>query len=96
MPRASWDFIGNLPVLLPEVEEQQAIARFLDFKTAQIDALIASMGGSGTSSVANDKKKSMVALLLEYRSALITNAVTGKIDVRNFQIPSTSTAKAFS
>ena len=41
MPRASWDFIGNLPVLLPEVEEQQTIARFLDFKTAQIDALIA-------------------------------------------------------
>lgn len=41
MPRASWDFIGNLPILLPDVEEQRSIARFLDFKTAQIDALIA-------------------------------------------------------
>lgn len=91
MPRASWDFIGNLPILLPEVEEQKAIARFLDFKTAQIDALISAMGGSGTSSVASDKKRSMVALLQEYRSALITNAVTGKIDVRGFQIPKNNT-----
>jgi type I restriction enzyme S subunit len=94
--RVPESFIKDFRAGLPSFREQQAIARFLDFKTAQIDALIASMGGSGTSSVANDKKKSMVALLLEYRSALITNAVTGKIDVRNFQIPSTSTAKAFS
>lgn len=31
--------------------------------------------------------------LLEYRSALITNAVTGKIDVRGFQLPSDNAAK---
>lgn len=28
-----------------------------------------------------------VTKLLEYRSSLITNAVTGKIDVRDFAIP---------
>ncbi|QXZ16464.1 restriction endonuclease subunit S [Pseudomonas sp. AO-1] len=63
MPRASWDFIGNLPVLLPEVEEQQAIASFLDFKTAQIDALIA-------------KKQALLEKLAEKRIALISHAVT--------------------
>ncbi len=67
MPRASWDFIGNLPVLLPEVEEQKAIARFLDFKTTQIDALIA-------------KKKSLLNKLAEKRTALISNAVTKGLD----------------
>jgi len=84
----------SLPIAIPPISEQKAIARFLDFKTAQIDALISAMGGSGNSSVSSDKKKSMVALLHEYRSALITNAVTGKIDVCHFQIPGTFTAKA--
>ena len=71
----------------PPLEEQHAIARFLDFKTAQIDALISAMGCAG-SNLQNEKKGSMVALLREYRSALITAAVTGKIDVRDFPIPS--------
>jgi len=44
------------------------------------------MGDSGEME-RNDKKKSMVSLLQEYRSALITNAVTGKIDVQNISIP---------
>ncbi|MDM5070025.1 hypothetical protein OB952_22100 [Aeromonas salmonicida] len=30
---------------------------------------------------------SVIERLREYRSALITNAVTGKIDVRGFQVP---------
>lgn len=67
MPRASWDFIGNLPVLLPDVEEQKAIARFLDFKTAQIDSLIA-------------KKKALLDKLAEKRTALISHAVTKGLD----------------
>jgi type I restriction enzyme S subunit len=67
MPRASWDFIGNLPVLLPEVEEQQVIARFLDFKTTQIDALIA-------------KQKALLGKLAEKRTALISHAVTKGLD----------------
>ena len=67
MPRASWDFIGNLPVLLPEVEEQKTIARFLDFKTAQIDALIA-------------KQKTLLEKLAEKRTTLISHAVTKGLD----------------
>lgn len=67
MPRASWDFIGNLPILLPEVEEQQSIASFLDFKTSQIDELIS-------------KQKALLAKFTENRTALIRNAVTKGVD----------------
>lgn len=69
MPRASWEFIGSLPVLVPPPDEQHAIVRFLDRETARIDALI-------------EKKRRQIELLHEKRAALISAAVTGKIDVR--------------
>ena len=50
--------------------EQQAIADFLDHRTGQIDELIA-------------KVTEAIEKLKEYRTALISAAVTGKIDVRN-------------
>lgn len=67
MPRASWDYIGNLPVLIPSEHEQQAIAYFLDHKTTQIDALIA-------------KKQVLLDKLAERRTALISHVVTKGID----------------
>ncbi|HEN8710438.1 TPA: restriction endonuclease subunit S [Pseudomonas putida] len=51
----------------PTLDEQQTIARFLDFKTAQIDALIA-------------KKISLLDKLAEKRMALISHAVTKGLD----------------
>lgn len=63
MPRANWEFIGGLPILLPSLAEQQQIATFLDWKTGQIDAL---MG----------KKKGLLEKLREKRLAVITQAVT--------------------
>jgi type I restriction enzyme, S subunit len=59
--------IANAFTPLPPPSEQQAIARFLDFKTAQIDALIA-------------KKKALLDKLAEKRTALITHAVTKGLD----------------
>ncbi|MGL4499048.1 MAG: restriction endonuclease subunit S, partial [Planktothrix sp.] len=58
----------------PPLHEQQKIAQFLDYKTAQIDQQKA-------------KIKQAIELLKEYRTSLITNAVTGKIDVRQIAIP---------
>lgn len=55
------------PITYPPLEEQQAIARFLDFKTAQIDALIAN-------------KRSLLDKLAEKRTALISHAVTKGLD----------------
>ncbi|WP_411721123.1 restriction endonuclease subunit S [Mycetocola sp.] len=63
------DHYRVLPVLLPSTDEQSEIVRFLDRETAQIDALSA-------------KAREMIDVLKERRQALISAAVTGKIDVR--------------
>jgi len=57
------------PVGLPKFDEQRAIAAFLDRETARIDGLVA-------------KVQQAIDLLREYRAALISAAVTGRIDVR--------------
>jgi type I restriction enzyme S subunit len=67
MPRADWEFIGQVIVPVPEEGAQRAIASFLDRKTAAIDALIA-------------KKERLIKLLREKRQALITQAVTKGLD----------------
>lgn len=61
--------LGNLPVPCPPVDEQRRIAAHLDEQTSKIDALIA-------------ESERFVELSRERRSALITAAVTGQIDVR--------------
>ena len=61
--------IENLSILLPPLPEQTQIAAFLDRKTAQIDELIS-------------EEQRSIGLLKEYRQSLISDAVTGKIDVR--------------
>lgn len=52
-----------LPVILPPLPEQQAIARFLDQECGKIDALIA-------------EQERLIALLAEKRQAVISHAVT--------------------
>jgi type I restriction enzyme S subunit len=61
--------LAALPMWYPDVTQQRAIANFLDRDTAKIDALV-------------DKVHEAVERLKEYRTALISAAVTGKIDVR--------------
>jgi type I restriction enzyme, S subunit len=63
MPRANWDFIGNVFLPTPPLKQQKSIAHFLDRKTAAIDTLIA-------------KKQRLIQLLEEKRTALINQAVT--------------------
>ncbi|MCX8517668.1 MAG: restriction endonuclease subunit S [Rhodoferax sp.] len=69
MPRASWDYIGLLNIPIPS-HESEKIAVFLDYKTAKIDTLI-------------EKQQRLIELAQERRTALISAAVTGKIDVRD-------------
>lgn len=57
------DLLGSIPCPLPPMEEQRAIARFLDAKAAQIDALVA-------------HKRQLIAKLSEKRQALIARTVT--------------------
>ncbi|MBR6032616.1 MAG: restriction endonuclease subunit S [Bacteroidaceae bacterium] len=65
------DDVKNLKILLPPMHEQQAIASYLDSETSKIDTRIA-------------KRRKQIELLQEYKQALITAAVTGKIDVREY------------
>ena len=69
LPIMDQDRTGNLFVLIPTIEEQHKISRFLDQETARIDSIIA-------------KTTESIEKLKEYRSALISAAVTGKVDVR--------------
>ena len=63
--------LNNFLICFPTDEEEQAqIADFLNHKTGQIDDLIST-----------EHRK--IELLKEYRQSLISEAVTGKIDVRN-------------
>ena len=69
--------LQNFPVVVPPIDEQAAIVDFIDRETARIDALVAKI---------NDA----IAHLNEYRTALISAAVTGKIDVRRALEPTTT------
>ena len=68
-----WTALKSVFVPLPDLPTQRAIADFLDRETARIDLLI-------------QKKQRLVALLGEKRSATITAAVTGKIEVEGVRI----------
>ena len=65
----NFEQIGELVISRPAIEEQKSIAAFLDRETAKLDSLI-------------DKVQEAIELLKELRTALISAAVTGKIDVR--------------
>ncbi len=67
MPRANWQFIGNMNVPLPPVSEQRAIVRYLDHADQRIRSYVTA-------------KKRLVELLQEERQALINQAVTRGLD----------------
>ncbi|EPU0815201.1 restriction endonuclease subunit S [Morganella morganii] len=63
MPRASWEFIGLLPVPTCSYFLSERVAWFLDHETAKIDNLI-------------EKQQQLIELLKEKRQAVISHAVT--------------------
>ena len=65
----NFEQIGDLLFSRPAIAEQIAIATFLDQETAKLDTLVA-------------KVHQAIKLLKEKRTALISAAVTGQIDVR--------------
>lgn len=62
-PKLMNNMMANIPLLLPVITEQKAIASFLDRKTSQIDHLI-------------QLKQRKIELLKEKRTALINQVVT--------------------
>ncbi len=69
-PNISQDTISNLKISAPSLAEQEQIVHYLGSTTSKVDNLIA-------------KATKAIELLKEKRTALISSAVTGKIDVRN-------------
>jgi len=68
----SYQQFGQMKVPCPPFYEQVKVADFLDSESARIDLLIA-------------EQEKMIKILEERRSALISAAVTGKIDVRGYK-----------
>lgn len=66
-PGLSVEVISNLPIPLPPLSEQSAIAAFLERETAKIDALVA-------------EQETLIELLKEKRQAVISHAVTKGLD----------------
>ena len=82
-PAINASLLGLLNVPVPPLPEQRLIAAFLDRATVRIDDLVAANGlikdrGNQTTGAIG----MLIERLQEYRSALVTAAVTGKIDVR--------------
>jgi len=69
LPILNQSRLAEFPITLPDHHEQEAIVIYLDAKAAQLLQLILA-------------SESSISLLHERRSALISAAVTGKIDVR--------------
>ena len=66
----SLDSIRNFNILLPPIHEQQKVVEYLEQATAEIDQAI-------------DRANREIELLNEYRTRLIADVVTGKLDVRD-------------
>lgn len=65
----SWDKVKNIYIALPNLQEQQQIADYLDSKCSEIDAII-------------QTKKEQLDVLAEYKKSLIYEYVTGKKEVK--------------
>ena len=73
----SIDTVKKLYLAIPSVQEQQEISAFIRTEAGRFDELI-------------EKAEAAMELLRERRTALISAAVTGKIDVRDWKPPSSS------
>ncbi len=77
--RLYWDEFRNLAICLPPLHEQRAILSHIAVSSARFDAIMAATERSAS-------------LLKERRSALITAAVTGQIDLRDAALPGKDTS----
>jgi len=69
-PKLTLENLGDIEIVIPPIDEQDRIVSFIESETAKIDRTIATI-------------EKEIALIQEYRTALISEAVTGKIDVRS-------------
>lgn len=68
----NYDMWSNLKVWVPEGDRQKSIADYIEAETSKFECIIGQINSS-------------ISLLDEYRSSLITQAVTGQIDVATWK-----------
>ena len=71
-PGLSVERIKQLVIPVPPIFEQQEIADYLDNKTSKIDAAIQELN-------------TQIEDLRQYKKSVISEAVTGKVDLRNWK-----------
>lgn len=64
----SWDKVGAIPIMLPPLEEQQAIVDYIEAKLSKIDSCMANL-------------QAEIDYLKEFKQRLISDVVTGQICV---------------
>ena len=72
------EFLANSSIPVPPLSEQSAIVQYIDAATASLDKAI-------------DAARREIDLLREYRTRLIADVVTGKLDVRDVPVPEDET-----
>jgi len=65
--------VGSIKISFPGLEEQDEIVRYIEDRTRKINKIIT-------------ETKNSITLLKEHRTALISAAVTGKIDLRDKEV----------
>lgn len=69
-PKLTGDRLMRIWIIVPPVDEQKAIVEQIEFETASLKSAI-------------DKAQREIDLIREYRTRLIADVVTGKLDVRH-------------
>jgi type I restriction enzyme S subunit len=69
-PNIGMEDFGRMRITIPPLEEQEGIVKYILNKTSEISEILI-------------KSKQEIELLKEYKTALISEVVTGKVDVRN-------------
>ena len=72
--RISTDFVKGYPIAIPSIAEQKEILKYIDKKTMEFNHAII-------------YATRQISLMREYRDRLISDVVTGKIDVRGIFVP---------
>lgn len=72
--RVSSDFISNFTLGIPNIDEQRDIIDFINASNRSIDTIV-------------EKTIKELELLNEYKTSLISSVVTGKVDVRDIEVP---------
>ena len=74
LPSMTQQDLGNHPVALPPMDEQELIIQFIEEESKLIDQAII-------------RAQREIELMREYRTRLISDVVTGQVDVRGIEVP---------